>query len=88
MYPYSHNHKRGFSFDVGATTFVDFGDNGVGGELLKDLDIPRPLQDSEVLPGYKLHLPDGEVRQHDQFEKQFFLCFFPGDPPVQRSYSI
>jgi phytoene dehydrogenase-like protein len=29
--------RRGFSFDVGATTLVDFEPNGVGGELLDSI---------------------------------------------------
>ncbi len=34
--------KKGFTFDVGATTLVDFGTNGVGGNFLKDLNINTP----------------------------------------------
>ncbi len=49
---------------MGATTFVDFGPNGVGGQLLEELKIETPLPQSEVLPGYKMHLPGGEVRVH------------------------
>jgi phytoene dehydrogenase-like protein len=30
-------HRKGFSFDVGATTLVDFGPGGVGGQLLARL---------------------------------------------------
>ncbi len=48
---------------MGATTFVDFGPNGVGGQLLEELKIETPLPQSEVLPGYKMHLPGGEVIQ-------------------------
>jgi phytoene dehydrogenase-like protein len=51
--------KRGFSFDVGATTLVDFGPGGVGGELLETVGIP-PL-DAHELPGYRAFLPDREV---------------------------
>lgn len=54
--------KRGFSFDVGATTLVDFGPGGVGGELLDTVGIP-PL-DAEELPGYQAHLPDRRIVLH------------------------
>jgi C-3',4' desaturase CrtD len=54
--------KRGFSFDVGATTLVDFGPGGVGGELLETVGIP-PL-DAHELPGYRAFLPDREVVLH------------------------
>lgn len=54
--------KRGFSFDVGATTLVDFGPGGVGGELLDSVGIP-PL-DAEELPGYQAHLPDRRIVLH------------------------
>ncbi|MFD9120968.1 phytoene desaturase family protein [Streptomyces bottropensis] len=54
--------KRGFSFDVGATTLVDFGPGGVGGELLDSVGIP-PL-DAWELPGYQAHLPDRRVVLH------------------------
>jgi C-3',4' desaturase CrtD len=50
---------RGFSFDVGATTFVDFEPAGLGGRFLDDIGLgPLP---GEVLPGYRIWLPDGEV---------------------------
>jgi C-3',4' desaturase CrtD len=54
--------RRGFAFDVGATTLVDFEPGGVGGELLAGLDLP-PL-DGEVLPGYVAWLPDRTVTLH------------------------
>ena len=31
--------RKGFSFDVGATTLVDFGPGGVGGELLESVGL-------------------------------------------------
>src|SRR5579862_1688069 len=52
--------RRGFSFDVGATTLVDFGPEGVGGELLETIGMP-PLE-SRSLPGYLAWLPDRCVR--------------------------
>ncbi|OHV58008.1 NAD(P)/FAD-dependent oxidoreductase [Pseudofrankia sp. BMG5.36] len=51
--------KRGFSFDVGATTLVDFAPGGVGFELLESVGM-SPL-DARELPGYVAHLPDREV---------------------------
>lgn len=51
--------KRGFSFDVGATTLVDFGPGGVGAELLDAAGVGS--LDVEELPGYRAVLPDREV---------------------------
>jgi C-3',4' desaturase CrtD len=48
--------RRGFSFDVGATTLVDFEPNGVGGELLDSIGM-QPV-DGHRLPGYRAWLPD------------------------------
>ena len=52
-------HRRGFFFDVGATTLVDFGSEGVGGELLESIGMP-PIN-GEELPGYLAWLPDRKV---------------------------
>ncbi len=54
--------RRGFSFDVGATTLVDFESGGVGGELLDAIGMP-PL-DGERLPGYVAWLPDRTATLH------------------------
>src|SRR5712664_70639 len=51
--------RRGFSFDVGATTLVDFEPGGVGGELLDSVGM-MPLE-GEALPGYVAWLPDRVV---------------------------
>ncbi len=51
--------RRGFAFDVGATTLVDFEPGGVGGELLADIGM-SPM-DGEALPGYVAWLPDRTV---------------------------
>src|SRR5438045_3110997 len=51
--------RRGFAFDVGATTLVDFQPGGVGGELLADVGMPDPP--GEHLPGYVAWLPDRPV---------------------------
>ena len=51
--------RRGFSFDVGATTLVDFDSGGVGGELLSSIGMTTPQ--AEQLPGYVAWLPDRTV---------------------------
>src|SRR5438046_6495067 len=51
--------RRGFAFDVGATTLVDFGPGGVGDELRASTGLP-PL-DGDTLPGYVGWLPDRAV---------------------------
>jgi C-3',4' desaturase CrtD len=51
--------RGGFAFDVGATTLVDFGPSGVGGELLASIGLPPPP--GEALPGYVAWLPDRRV---------------------------
>lgn len=53
---------RGFSFDVGATTLVDFEPGGVGAELLDAVGMPA--LDGEALPGYVAWLPDRVVTLH------------------------
>jgi C-3',4' desaturase CrtD len=54
--------KRGFSFDVGATTLVDFEPGGVGAELLDAAGLST--LDTHVLPGYQAWLPDRTVTLH------------------------
>src|SRR5947208_8461038 len=51
--------RKGFSFDVGATTLVDFETGGVGGELLDSIGM-APVA-GEALPGYVAWLPDRNV---------------------------
>src|SRR5579872_1128305 len=51
--------RKGFAFDVGATTLVDFEPGGVGGELLQAIGMPAPP--GEALPGYVAWLPDRAV---------------------------
>src|SRR3954449_3036119 len=53
--------RKGFSFDVGATTLVDFGPDGVGGAFLAEIGLDVPL---EPLPGYVAWLPDRQVVLH------------------------
>jgi C-3',4' desaturase CrtD len=52
---------KGFSFDVGATTLVDFEAGGVGGEFLEAVGLRL---DGEQLPGYVAWLPDRVVTLH------------------------
>src|SRR5215470_19670280 len=51
--------RRGFTFDVGATTLVDFEPGGVGGELLESIGM-APVE-GKALPGYVAWLPDRTV---------------------------
>jgi len=50
--------KKGFSFDVGATTLVDFEPGGIGGELLGAVGLQMP--ESEPLD-YQLWLPNKSI---------------------------
>ena len=54
--------RKGFAFDVGATTLVDFAPGGVGSELLQSIGMPD--LDGEALPGYVAWLPDRVVTLH------------------------
>jgi C-3',4' desaturase CrtD len=54
--------RRGFAFDVGATTLVDFEPGGVGGELLSSIGMSPPQ--GEALPGYVAWLPERTVTLH------------------------
>nr|MDT0664668.1 NAD(P)-binding protein [Micromonospora sp. DSM 115978] len=56
-----YRHK-GFSFDVGATTLVDFEPGGVGAELFDAVGLPAVA--GVRLPGYVAWLPDREVTLH------------------------
>jgi phytoene dehydrogenase-like protein len=47
--------RRGFAFDVGATTLVDFEPGGLGGELLDAIRLDAQL---EQLPGYVAWMPE------------------------------
>src|SRR5688572_28090461 len=51
--------RRGFAFDVGATTLVDFSTGGIGGELLTAIGLHDLAV--EELPGYVAWLPDRRV---------------------------
>lgn len=54
--------QRGFAFDVGATTLVDFEPGGVGGRFLAEVGL-GPVE-GEALPGYCAWLPDRQVQLH------------------------
>ena len=54
--------RKGFAFDVGATTLVDFEAGGVGSELLESIGLTLP--EAETLPGYVAWLPDRKVTLH------------------------
>lgn len=54
--------RRGFAFDVGATTLVDFSPGGIGGDLLAQIGIAD--LDAEELPGYVAWLPNRTVTLH------------------------
>lgn len=58
--------KKNFSFDVGATTLVDFIEGGVGGNFFKDINLELPK--GEYIE-YIAWLPDREVVLYRDFEK-------------------
>jgi C-3',4' desaturase CrtD len=76
---------RGFSFDVGATTFVDFDRDGLGGRFLDDIGLgPLP---GERISGYKVWLPDGDAtlwRDRDAWNTERLRAF--GDTPAYRGF--
>lgn len=57
--------RRGFSFDVGATTLVDFEPDGVGGKLLDEIGVEVNL---DQLPGYRAWLPGATIALHRDVE--------------------
>jgi C-3',4' desaturase CrtD len=77
--------RKVFSFDVGATTLVDFESGGVGGELLDSIGM-APVN-GEALPGYVAWLPDRQVTLHrDQrlwAEERLTML---GDSPRHRAF--
>src|SRR4029078_11358419 len=77
--------KRGFSFDVGATTLVDFERGGVGAELLDAGGITT--WGAEARPGYVAWLPDRTVTLHrdqDAWRAERLRAF--GDTPAHRAF--
>jgi phytoene dehydrogenase-like protein len=79
---------KGFSFDVGATTLVDFSPGGVGGDLLDAVGLP-PLA-GERLAGYEAWLPDRRVRLHHdpQRWRAERLRAFGDDPRHRRLWAL
>src|SRR3712207_2637039 len=53
--------RKGFSFDVGGATLVEFEPGGVGGELLESIGM---APEAEALPGSVAGLPDRTVTLH------------------------
>jgi C-3',4' desaturase CrtD len=77
--------RKGFAFDVGATTLVDFAPGGVGGELLQSIGMP-PLS-GDHLPGYVAWLPDRSVtlhRDHASWSRERLRTL--GDSPSHRAF--
>jgi len=62
--------KKGFNFDVGATTLVDFEPNGIGGDLFHEigLEMPEsePLDYQLWLPNKSLHLYRDQIKWHKE----------------------
>src|ERR1700722_17758244 len=77
--------RRGFAFDVGATTLVDFEPNGVGGELLESIGM-QPVE-GHCLPGYRAWLPDSCVTLYrDAAAWSAERLNVLGDTPAHRSF--
>ena len=77
--------RRGFSFDVGATTLVDFADGGVGGRFLAEIGLTDLA--GEALPGYRAWLPDRTVALHRDaglWRRERLAAF--GDSPAHRCF--
>jgi len=77
--------RKGFSFDVGATTLVDFEPGGIGSELLESIGMP-PVE-GEALPGYVAWLPDRVVTLHrDSTAWAIERINAFGDTPAHRAF--
>jgi C-3',4' desaturase CrtD len=77
--------RRGFAFDVGATTLVDFEPGGVGGELLSSIGMSPP--DGQALPGYVAWLPDRTVTLHRDTQRWAVERLRTlGDTPAHRRF--
>lgn len=77
--------KRGFSFDVGATTLVDFEPGGVGGQFLEEIGLD--IGAADFLPGYQAWLPDRTVRLYrdsSRWQRERLAQF--GDTPAHRRF--
>jgi len=77
--------RSGFSFDVGATTLVDFEPGGVGGELLERIGMP--VIPGEPLPGYVAWLPDRKITLYRDSPKWMTERLrILGDTPAHRRF--
>ncbi|WP_135212415.1 phytoene desaturase family protein [Vitreimonas flagellata] len=77
--------RDGFSFDIGATTLVDFDEGGVGGEFLKEIGLTDLAL--EHLPGYQAWLPDQTITLHrcpEHWRAERLRAF--GDTPETRRF--
>lgn len=54
--------RRGFAFDVGCTTLVDYRPDGVGGRLMAEVGLADTLL--EHLPGYMAWMPNQTLELH------------------------
>ena len=78
-------HRNGFTFDVGATTLVDFHPEGIGGQLLDRLGFDPPPID--VQDAYQVWLPDRTVTlYHDQHRWRNELRRTFGDDETHRRF--
>ncbi len=76
--------ERGFAFDVGATTLVDFEAGGVGGQFLQEIGLRI---EGEALPGYCAWLPDRTVnlyRDVNRWQRERLTLL--GDTPDHRRF--
>ncbi|QDU96270.1 phytoene desaturase family protein [Lignipirellula cremea] len=77
--------RAGFSFDVGATTLVDFESGVVGGEMLERIGMP--VIPGEPLPGYMAWLPDRTITLHRDPQKwRKERSRLLGDTPAHRRF--
>jgi C-3',4' desaturase CrtD len=77
--------RRGFAFDVGATTLVDFEAGGVGAQLLESIGMGA--LEGEALAGYQAWLPDRTVMLHrDPAQWSVERLRALGDTPKHRAF--
>lgn len=75
--------RKGFAFDVGATTLVDFQPSGVGGQLLEELGFTI---ERETLPGYVAWLPDRTITLHREASLWHEERLKLGDSPAHHRF--
>jgi len=59
--------RRGFAFDVGCTTLVDYRPEGVGGRLMAEVGLPDSLL--EHLPGYRAWMGQEAIELHADVDR-------------------